>query len=133
MVGDSAGFVNSVHREGSNLAMTSGRLAGETLIELLAAGQAPSPANLAGYKRRLDASIVIKDLKKYQRIPETLHTQRQFINDYPPMLNAAAHQFLTVDGQDKRSKQKEIVAAFVKRRSLLGLVGDAYRLWRATR
>ena len=75
----------------------------------------------------------MKDMKKYQRIPETLHTQRQFINDYPPLLNGAAHKFLTVDGRDKRSKEKEIMASFVQRRSLFGLLGDAYRLWRATR
>jgi electron transfer flavoprotein-quinone oxidoreductase len=133
MVGDSAGFVNSVHREGSNLAMTSGRLAAETLIEVLQGGQPPSAANLARYKAKLDESFVMKDMKKYQRIPETLHTQRQFINDYPPLLNSAAHKFLTVDGRDKRSKEKEIMASFVQRRSLFGLLGDAYRLWRATR
>jgi electron transfer flavoprotein-quinone oxidoreductase len=133
MVGDSAGFVNSVHREGSNLAMTSGRLAAETLIELSQAGRPLDVANLARYKDKLDESFVMKDMKKYQRIPETLHTQRQFINDYPPLLNDAAHKFLTVDGRDKRSKEKEIMAAFVKRRSLFGLLGDAYRLWRATR
>ena len=133
MVGDSAGFVNSVHREGSNLAMETGRLAAETLIELLQAGKEPSTANLACYKARLDESFVMKDMKKYQKIPETLHKQRQFINDYPPLLNGAAHKFFTVDGQDKRSKEKEIIASLVKRRSLFGLLGDAYRLWRATR
>jgi len=133
IVGDSGGFVNSVHREGSNLAMETGRLAAETLIDLFQAGKAPTATNLAAYKNRLDQSFVMKDLKKYQRIPETLHTQRQFINDYPHLLNEAAHKFLTVDGQDKRSKEKEIMGAFIKRRSLLGLLGDAYRLWRATR
>ncbi len=133
MVGDSAGFVNSVHREGSNLAMESGRLAAETLAELLQAGKAPSVANLARYKSRLDESFIMKDMKKYRKVPHTLHTHRQFIKDYPPLLNKAAHKFLTVDGRDKRSKEREIVAAFVKRRSLFGLLGDAYRLWRATR
>ena len=133
MVGDSAGFVNSVHREGSNLAMESGRLAAETLIELFQAGKAPDAANLARYRSRLDESFVMKDMKKYRKVPHTLHTHRQFIKDYPPLLNKAAHKFLTVDGRDKRSKEKEIVKAFVERRSLFGLLGDAYRLWRATR
>ena len=133
MVGDSAGFVNSVHREGSNLAMESGRMAAETLIELLQAGQAPSAANLARYQARLDESFVMKDLKKYRKVPETLHTQRQFINDYPPLFNAAAHSYFTVDGRDKQSKEKEIVSSFVQRRSLFGLLGDAFKLWRATR
>jgi len=133
LVGDSAGFVNSVHREGSNLAMETGRLAAETLVELFKAGQAPSTSNLARYRTKLDESFVMKDMKKYQKIPETLHNQRQFINDYPPLLNSAAHQFFTVDGRDKRAKEKEIVAAFMQRRSLFGLLGDAFKLWRATR
>ena len=133
MVGDSAGFVNSVHREGSNLAMESGRMAAETLIELLQAGQAPSAANLARYQAKLDESFVMKDMKKYRNVPETLHTQRQFINDYPLLFNGAAHRFFTVDGRDKQSKEKEIVATFVQRRSLFGLLGDAFKLWRATR
>ena len=133
LVGDSAGFVNSVHREGSNLAMETGRLAAETLVELFKAGKAPSSDNLSRYRAKLDESFVMKDMKKYQKIPETLHNQRQFINDYPPLLNSAAHQFFTVDGRDKRTKEKEIVAAFMQRRSLFGLLGDAFKLWRATR
>lgn len=133
LVGDSAGFVNAVHREGSNLAMTSGRLAAETLIEVLGAGKTANAANLARYQAKLDDSFVMKDLKKYRHIPDTLDKQRHFIRDYPGMLNRAAHQFLTVDGQDKASKEKQIFADLRERRSLFGLLGDAYRLWRATR
>lgn len=133
LVGDSAGFVNAVHREGSNLAMTSGRIAAETLLELDAAGLPPTAAHLARYADKLNDSIVLKDLKKYRRIPETLDRQRQFLTDYPILLNQAAHEFFTVDGQDKAAKERAIVHAFRERRSLLGLLGDAYRLWRATR
>jgi len=133
LVGDSAGFVNAVHREGSNLAMTSGRLAAETLLELGEKGLPSTAANLARYKARLEDSIVLKDLKKYRNIPDTLHSQRQFLSDYPALLNGAAHEFFTVDGQDKATKEKAIFNTFRERRSLLGLLGDAYRLWRATR
>lgn len=133
LVGDSAGFVNAVHREGSNLAMTSGQMAAETLIELFRAKRPATAANLARYRARLDASFVMKDLKKYRRLPDTLDRQRQFINDYPGLLNQAAHTLLRVDGVDKRQKEKEIFNAFRERRSLLGLLGDAYHLWRAAR
>ncbi len=77
----------------------------------------------------------MKDLKKYRRLPATLDRQRQFINDYPDLLNQAAHTLtlLRVDGMDKRQKEKEIFNAFRERRSLLGLLGDAYHLWRAAR
>ncbi|MCL2636005.1 MAG: FAD-dependent monooxygenase [Betaproteobacteria bacterium] len=133
LVGDSAGFLNAVHREGSNLAMTSGRLAAETLLDLFAAGQPASAANLARYQARLDESFVMKDLKKYRKIPGMLDRQRQFVADYPGLLNQAAFNFFSVDGRDKEAKEKEIIASFRERRSLLGLLGDAFRVWRATR
>lgn len=133
LVGDSAGFVNAVHREGSNLAMTTGRLAAETLLELFADGLPASAANLARYKTRLDESFVMKDLKKYRKVPETLDRQRHFLTDYPALLNQAAFDFFSVDGRDKQAKEKAIIAAFRERRSLFGLLGDAFRIWRATR
>jgi electron transfer flavoprotein-quinone oxidoreductase len=47
IVGDSGGFVNAAHREGSNLAMTTGRLAGETVIAAKAAGKDMSASTLS--------------------------------------------------------------------------------------
>lgn len=38
VVGDAAQLVNAIHREGSNLAMTSGRLAAQTILEAMAIG-----------------------------------------------------------------------------------------------
>lgn len=131
IAGDSAGFVNAVHREGSNLAMTSGRLAAETLIDLKTRGKAFSRANLAAYKTRLDASFVMKDLKKYADVPDFLHANPQVLGTYPTLLNRAAREMLTVDGVDKRAKQARILAEVREKRSLLGLLGDAYRFWRA--
>ena len=133
IVGDSAGFVNAVHREGSNLAMTSGRLAAETLIALKAAGKPCSGANLAAYKRSLDDSFVMADLKKYQEVPNFLAEQSHFLNVYPRILGNAAREILTVDGDPKRAKQQKIMAELKGKRSLLGLLGDAYRFWRAFR
>jgi electron transfer flavoprotein-quinone oxidoreductase len=48
IVGDSGGFVNAVHREGSNLAMTTGRLAAETVIAAKAAGKADGRQDAVG-------------------------------------------------------------------------------------
>ncbi len=75
----------------------------------------------------------MKDLKKYRKIPGMLDRQRQFVADYPGLLNQAAFSFFSVDGRDKEAKEKEIIASFRQRRSLLGLLGDAFRVWRATR
>lgn len=133
IVGDSGGFVNAVHREGSNLAMTSGRLAGETVIALKEAGKEPSAAHLKLYKDKMDESFVMKDLKKYRKLPEVLHSSPQFFTAYPELVNRAAKTFFTVDGVDKHSKEKEILGSFRNKRSLTGLVGDAFKIWRASR
>lgn len=131
IVGDAGMFVNAVHREGSNLAMTTGMHAADTLVELRTEGQAFSKANLKRYKARLDESFVMKDMKKYKNMPDVFHTNPQFFNDYPDLISQAARTMLTVDGVDKKTKEREIRKSFRQRRSLFGLMGDAFKLWRA--
>jgi electron transfer flavoprotein-quinone oxidoreductase len=133
IVGDSGGFVNAAHREGSNLAMTTGRLAAETVLEAKAAGQAPDARTLKAYKAKLDDSFVMKDLHKYRDLPQVLHQGPQFFSTYPQLVNQAAHTLFTVDGADKKSKERAILRSFRDARSWGGLVGDAFKLWRAFR
>jgi electron transfer flavoprotein-quinone oxidoreductase len=40
---------------------------------------------------------------------------------------------ITVDGVDKKTKERAIVSSFRKSRSFAGLVGDAFKIWRAFR
>lgn len=133
IVGDSGGFVNAAHREGSNLAMTTGRLAAETIIEARAAGWSMSEKTLKAYKDKLDASFVMKDLHKYRDMPDVLHASPQFFTTYPELVNRAAQTMLTVDGVDKKSKEREIFKSFRGSRGVAGLLGDAFKLWRAFR
>lgn len=133
IVGDSGGFVNSAHREGSNLAMTTGRLAAETVIAAKAAGAGYHANALKGYKTALDGSFVMKDLHKYRDMPNVLHNNPQFFTTYPDLVARAARTMITVDGNDKKSKEREVLSSFRKSRSLPGLMGDAYKLWRAFR
>jgi electron transfer flavoprotein-quinone oxidoreductase len=133
IAGDSAGFVNAAHREGSNLAMTSGRLAAETVIAARAAGKPMTEKTLAAYRAALDDSFVMKDLKKYRRLPEVLETSPQFFTTYPALVTRAAKTLFTVDGVDKMTKQREVTGSFRAARKLTGLVGDAFKIWRATR
>jgi electron transfer flavoprotein-quinone oxidoreductase len=133
IVGDSGGFVNAVHREGSNLAMTTGRLAAETVINAKAANKPLSEATLKGYQKALDASFVIKDLKKYRDMPKVFHDNPQFFTTYPELLNKAARTMVTVDNIDKKTKEREIFSSFKTARTFTGLVGDAFKLWRAFR
>jgi electron transfer flavoprotein-quinone oxidoreductase len=133
VVGDAAHFNNAAHREGSNLAMASGRMAAETVVELKKAGKAFNASNLSAYKKKLDDSFIMKDLKKYRNLPGIMHENKQFFGVYPDTLTAAAHNWFTVDSVDKKTKEKEIMKSFVKKRSVFGLVGDAIKLVRAVR
>ncbi|WP_142847660.1 FAD-dependent oxidoreductase [Telmatospirillum sp. J64-1] len=133
IVGDSGMFVNAVHREGSNLAMTTGRIAAETVIALKERGLDMNAANLSAYRKALDDSFVMKDLKKYKDMPDFLHGNKHFFTKYPDLLAKAASTMLRVDGIDKLSKEKQISRSFRQSRSLFGLVGDAVKLVRAFR
>jgi electron transfer flavoprotein-quinone oxidoreductase len=133
VVGDAGQFVNAVHREGSNLAMTTGRIAGELVADLKERRANYSKANLAQYRSRLDETFVMKDLKKYRGIPKFLHGNKQVFSMYPRLLNGAARNWLRVDGTDKRTKEKEIIKAFRKGRTLPGLINDGLKLARAWR
>lgn len=133
IVGDSGGFVNAAHREGSNLAMTTGRLAAETVIDAKAAAKAMTAKTLKAYKDKLDASFVMKDLHKYRDMPQVLHTSPQFFSTYPELLTRAAKTMFTVDGIDKKTKERQIFGSFKAARRWSGLLGDAFKLLRAFR
>lgn len=134
IVGDAAQLNNAIHREGSNLAMTSGRVAAEAIIKVKSRNGPMTKANLALYKTMLDDSFVIKDLKKYKDMPALLHTNSSnFFDSYPRLMSHAAQTFMRVDGTPKIEKEKNTTAAFINARSRWGLVSDAVRLalaWR---
>ncbi|TWB21795.1 electron transfer flavoprotein-quinone oxidoreductase [Nitrospirillum amazonense] len=133
VVGDAGQFVNAVHREGSNLAMTTGRVAGETVVWLKRRREMATKANLAEYQRRLEETFVMKDLRKYRRIPDFLHRNKHIFGVYPKLLTAAAQTWFRVDGVDKRAKEKQIFQSFRSGRTLPGLIGDALKLARSWR
>ncbi|KHK90687.1 FAD-dependent oxidoreductase [Novosphingobium malaysiense] len=134
VVGDAGQFVNAVHREGSNLAMTTGRVAAETVVSLTRKREEMTAANLAEYEKRLAQSFVMKDLKKYKGIPELLHKNKgNFFGTYPRLLSQAMQTWFRVDGIDKVSKEKAIFRNFRETRSLWGMMGDAFRVVRAWR
>jgi len=134
IVGDAGQFVNAVHREGSNLAMTTGRLAAEAIFQIKARKDEMSAENLSLYQKMIEKSFVMKDLKKYKRLPDFLHSSKQHLfGTYPELVSKAAQAFLRVDGKDKKSKERDIVRAFVKTRGVRGLASDAWKLARSWR
>ncbi|MFO1115786.1 MAG: FAD-dependent monooxygenase [Beijerinckiaceae bacterium] len=134
VVGDAAQLNNAVHREGSNLAMTSGRIAAEAIFQVKSRRETMTAENLALYEKMINESFVIKDLKKYKDMPALLHTQSQnLFLTYPQLVSTAMENFLRVDGTPKVDKEKATMAAMKSKRGWAGLVGDAVRVARAWR
>jgi electron transfer flavoprotein-quinone oxidoreductase len=129
VVGDAAMLVNAINWEGTNLAMTSGVLAGNTVIEAKKKGDFSSQT-LAGYRQKLERSFVMKDLKKYKDAPKFFSTNQHFFTLYPEVANELAYMWHVVNDETKETHLKEMKATLFKRRSKLNLLKDAYHLWR---
>lgn len=129
VVGDAAQLVNAIHREGSNMAMTSGRLAAETIVMAKEAGDY-SEAVLDHYRKRLMESFVGQDLLKYKDATHHFDKFPQYFDQYIPMMNRAASQMFTVDGASKREKQRKIWRELGPFKEKFNLAKDLYRAWK---
>jgi electron transfer flavoprotein-quinone oxidoreductase len=105
--GDAAGLSNPVHREGSNLAMESGRIAGEVVVHAKEKGDF-SARSLREYKMRLDRSWIMADMRKYDRAVPLLEHNPRMLGTYPGLLDRALDEFFRVDGVSKWDKQSRI-------------------------
>jgi electron transfer flavoprotein-quinone oxidoreductase len=129
ILGDSAMLFNALHREGANLAMSSGRMAAEAVVDALESGDF-SRKNLEGYARRLRKSYILKDLAKYRRFPHFLQKHNELFTSLPAWAGLAAREMLTVNGISKREKQHLIWKAMREKMTLprfLRLMWDAWR------
>ena len=129
VAGDAAGFVNGLHREGSNMAMISGKIAGETIVRLRQ-GRDFSARSLSQYEQALQETFIIKDLKKYRRATSFFEANRHFLTLYPGLVNWAAEEMMTVDGVPKKEKQGKIIKGALQKRSLMGMARDLFGMWR---
>lgn len=114
VVGDAAMLVNNIHFEGTNLAMLSGKLAAETAIDALNR-QDCSASSLYEYYKRLENSIVIKDLKTHKN---TIDVLRKNIHTLSSLYPKTACEFFDLmscaDGIPKKSKYRQFVKNFIK-------------------
>ncbi len=129
IAGDAAMMVDAIHREGSNLAITSGKFAAEAYLEAAKNGDFSEKA-LLPYVKKLQDSFVLKDLKKYKGVPELLQTNKRLLLKYPKLLNQAAFEMLNVDGVPVKDKEKLIWKTVKKEIGIGNLVKDLFKLWR---
>jgi len=129
--GDAAMLVNAVHREGSNLAIESGKLAADTYLEAKKKGDF-SAKKLSAYQKKMKNSFVLKDLKMYRHLPKMLEDKKHLLTKYPQFAIDAAYDIYNIDGVAKIDKIK----AIKKRVAKLGYIRmakDAFDMWRKIR
>lgn len=128
VVGDSAMLVNNLHWEGTNLAMISGKLAGETAIEALNKDDF-SANTLALYQKKIENSFIIKDLKSYKDLMGTVHHRAEsFLGYYPHKITEFFKMFTSVDGIPKRTKYHLFIKSIFTDRSISELFKDIFAL-----
>lgn len=126
VIGDAAMLVNNVHFEGTNLAMISGKLAAETALEALERGDF-SANQLCLYKKKLENSFVLKDLRTYKDVVKTLSGRTSsFLTYYPKKVNEFFNIFTCTDGVPKKGKFQQFTKDFFRKRSLSELFKDAF-------
>ena len=122
--GDAAMFVNNMHWEGTNLAMISGKLAGETAIIALGK-QDYSETALAYYQEALENSFVIKDLRTYKDLMSGVGERaEEFLGYYPKKINSFFEMFTTVDSVPKREKYHKFIKSIFTDRKITCLFKD---------
>jgi electron transfer flavoprotein-quinone oxidoreductase len=123
VAGDAASMVNAMHWEGTNMAITAGKAAGETAVEAHKKGDF-SASTLSAYRRRLDDTFVMKDLRQYRNMARFLHTHPTFMDIYPGFVNDALGMFFTGFGKPKKKLYGDIFKSLTNRRPLLKVAGD---------
>ncbi len=130
LAGDAAQMINPSHREGSNLAMTAGQLAAETAVEAKKKGDY-SAKTLSAYQTRLEASMVMPDLRDHKDIEPKIEENMDLLTVYPEMASRALYEYFTVDGRPKKVVQKSIFRSIRKTRSIMRMVKDFWNVRKA--
>ncbi len=126
IAGDAAGFINSVHFEGTNYALISGKLAGKTALGALDNNNF-SQGYLSLYKKELDKSFILKDLYTYRNIIDRLYNRRGSIMNYYPYKMKQFFEIITSANCKSKSVQfRDYFLSFMKDRNLKELIKDVF-------
>ena len=126
VAGDAAQMTNPAYREGSNLAMTAGKLAGEAVIEAKKKGDF-SKAGLSSYERRLKESYVLSDMEDIKDLEEHVERSEGFLEFYPKLACELAQLRFSADGVPKR-KHLKTALGMIRERGFLRVARDLFPL-----
>ncbi len=131
LAGDAAGlcYTNGINLEGINLAMTSGVLAAETAIAAIEAGDY-SARFLSLYKKKLDASFVIKDMKTFKNAAGMMHRENIF-KKYPRVLANIMETLYRVDGRPRSRLLRLVRREVLRQVGLKDIIADGIKIGRS--
>ena len=130
IVGDAGMLVNNLHWEGTNLAMISGKLAGETAIEALNKGDY-SRKMLSNYEKALNDSFIMKDLKTYKDLMDIAHQrQKAFLSYYLKKINSFFEMFTSVNSVPKKENYRKFIKSIFTDRKISELFKDIWAIIR---
>jgi electron transfer flavoprotein-quinone oxidoreductase len=131
LAGDAAGlcYTNGINLEGINLAMTSGVLAAETAIKALEANDFTA-RTLSLYKKKLDASFIIKDMKTFKNAAGMMRLERLF-RTYPQVLAGVMEKMYRADGVPRSKLLRLARKEALKEVGLKDLIADGIRIGRS--
>lgn len=133
VAGDAAGLTLAagIWLEGVNFAIASGVAAGETTLDALVSGDA-SAAGLAGYRRRLEASFVLKDHRKLRRAPHLVLSER-LQRTYPRVVCGIVEDLFTVTNPAPKPGVGRVARAQLRRADVRArdLARDAWAVVRS--
>lgn len=116
VVGEAAGLCMNMGYQvrGMDFAVASGRMAAEAAIDALSVGDT-SAEGLAGYKKRMEDSFVIRDLETFRRWPHVMEEWDAMFSDYPTIVRDIFNAMFCVDGQPQEHLSKRIMPILRKR------------------
>lgn len=123
IAGDAAQMINPTHREGSNLAMTAGKLAAETAIAAKKVNNFTRAA-LEDYQKKLEASFIIPDMDEHKDVEIKVERNLDLLTVYPEIAAQAMYEYFTVDGRTKKEIQRSIFRRVLKMRSGSNIMKD---------
>ncbi len=119
LVGDAAGLVNnSICHEGVNMALASGIMAAETILENRAEKSYDAKA-LRSYEQRLKHSFVLENMKSSRDFIDTLRTHKELLNDYPHLMKDVITKFFEVGDVPKSTVKRDIIRMIRSRMSFV--------------
>jgi len=129
VVGDSAMLANPVTGEGADLAVLSGRMAGE--VALRAHGMRDyASRTLSEYQELLENSFAVRDMKKQSGLLQYIESNAEIMSAYPEAINAMLSEWFRVDGSTRSEKIRRIRSIVSAKRKTTRVLKDLYVLGR---